>query len=110
MHRGVAFVDQRALRVAVRREIDVKLRTRTARAGVAHHPEIVLLVAIDDMDLRDRDRRAKKFAPNNRALPDRIHSVRPDRAYKQSRKGAAVGNFQTFDTSSQAHSIASFLK
>ena len=37
----IALVDQRAARVAVRREIDVQFGARAARAGVAHHPEIV---------------------------------------------------------------------
>ena len=46
----VAFVHQRAARVAVRREIDMYLRARSARAGVAHHPEIVFLVAVDDVN------------------------------------------------------------
>ena len=42
-------VDEAALRVALRGEVDVQLATRAARAGVAHHPEIILLVAIDDV-------------------------------------------------------------
>ena len=49
MQRAIAFVHERAARVAVRCEIDVQFRARTARAGVAHHPEIVLLVAVDDV-------------------------------------------------------------
>ena len=49
---GGAFVDQRAARVGLGGEIDVNFAARTARARVAHHPEIVLLVAVDDMDLR----------------------------------------------------------
>ena len=50
MQRGVAGVDQRAAGVAGGREIDVHLGARTARAGVAHHPEVVFLVAVDDVD------------------------------------------------------------
>ena len=42
-------VDEAALRVALRGEVDVQLATRAARAGFAHHPEIILLVAIDDV-------------------------------------------------------------
>ena len=45
----VARVDQRALGVTGRREIDVQFRARTARAGIAHHPEVVLLVPVDDV-------------------------------------------------------------
>ena len=32
-------------------EVEVDFRARAAGAGVAHHPEIVLLVAVDDVDL-----------------------------------------------------------
>ena len=49
---GVAAVDERALRVAFRREVDVEFGARTAGAGLAHHPEIVLLVAVDDVHFR----------------------------------------------------------
>ena len=50
MQRGVARVDQRAAGVARGREVDVQFGARAARAGVAHHPEVVLLVAVDDVD------------------------------------------------------------
>ena len=50
--RGVAFVDQRAFGVARGGEIDVHFGARTAGAGFAHHPEVVLLVAVDDVDFR----------------------------------------------------------
>ena len=72
----IVGVDQRAAGVARRREIDVELGARAARAGVAHHPEVVLLVAVDDVDRRDRARRLRKAAPNDHALPGRTRSVR----------------------------------
>ena len=46
----VARVDQRAAGVAGGREVDVDLRTRTARAGVTHHPEIIFLAAGYDVN------------------------------------------------------------
>ena len=63
MQRAIAFVHERALRVAVRREIDVDFRARTARAGVAHHPEIILLVAVDDVNRGIESRRRGKSRP-----------------------------------------------
>ena len=47
---GTAFVHERAFGVALRREVDVDFGARTARAGFAHHPEIVFFVAVDDVD------------------------------------------------------------
>jgi len=38
--------------VVDRQEIEMDLGARAAGAGVAHHPEIILLVAVDDVDLR----------------------------------------------------------
>ena len=49
---GVAAVDQRALRVAFGREVDVELGARTAGAGLTHHPEVVFLVPVHDVDRR----------------------------------------------------------
>ena len=43
------FIHQTALRVAVWSEIDMEFRAGTAGAGLAHHPEVVLLVTVDDM-------------------------------------------------------------
>jgi len=58
MQRGIAAVDQLAALVSpFEGEIDVEFRARTAGAGVAHRPEVVLHVAVDDMDLRDQGRR-----------------------------------------------------
>ena len=34
------------------RQIDMQFGTRTARTGVAHHPEIVFFVAVDDVNRR----------------------------------------------------------
>ena len=46
---GAALVDELAAGVALRREIDVQLAARTARTRVAHHPEVVFFVAVDDV-------------------------------------------------------------
>ena len=43
----VAFIDKRAARVAVGGKIDVHFRARPAWAGIAHHPEIVGLAAVE---------------------------------------------------------------
>ena len=48
----IAFVHERAARVAVRRKVDMQFRARTARPGIAHHPEIILLIAVHDVDGR----------------------------------------------------------
>ena len=48
---GVAAVDERALRVAFGREVDVELRARAAGSGLAHHPEIIFLIPVHDVDL-----------------------------------------------------------
>src|SRR5438093_1973982 len=57
-------VDQSASRLALRSQIDVNLRTRAARAGVTHHPEIVLLAAKDDVNLRIESFLAEDFRPD----------------------------------------------
>ena len=51
---GAAGVDERAAGGLVigGQEVEMDLGARTAGTGVAHHPEIVLLVAVDDVDLR----------------------------------------------------------
>jgi hypothetical protein len=46
----IVFVHERAAGVAIRGKIDMQLRARAARAGVAHHPKVVGLVAVDDVD------------------------------------------------------------
>ena len=50
--------------IALGREIDVKLGARAAGAGFAHHPEVVLHVAVDDLDFRITTRRAEKIRPD----------------------------------------------
>ena len=59
----IAGVHERPARVARRREVDVQFGTRTARAGIAHHPEIVLLVAVDDVNRRIEPGVAKESCP-----------------------------------------------
>ena len=46
----IFLVHQRAARVAIGREIDMHLRARPARAGIAHHPEIVGFAAIENVN------------------------------------------------------------
>ena len=48
----VVFVHEGAARVAVRSKIDMQFRTRSARTGIAHHPEIIFLVSIYDVNRR----------------------------------------------------------
>src|SRR5439155_18756542 len=48
----VTFVHERTARIAFGREVDVDLRTGAARAGLAHHPKIVLLAAVNAVDFR----------------------------------------------------------
>ena len=49
---GIIGVDETTLGVAVRREIDVKFGTGTAGTRLAHHPEVVLFVSVNNLDLR----------------------------------------------------------
>jgi hypothetical protein len=41
----------------------MQFRAGTARAGVAHHPEVVLLVAVDDVDFRIESAFGEKLRP-----------------------------------------------
>ena len=61
---GGAFVDERAARVACGREIDMQLRAGAAGAGFAHHPEVVLLVAVYNMDGWIKSGRAEFLGPD----------------------------------------------
>ena len=61
---GVAAVDERALRVAFGRQVDVEFGARTAGAGLAHHPEVVLLVAVDDVHFRVEAGGAELLGPD----------------------------------------------
>src|SRR5436305_1937747 len=60
----VAFVDEAPLGVALRGEVHVDFAARPTWPGVAHHPEIVLLLAGDDVDFRIETRRAESFGPD----------------------------------------------
>ena len=44
-------------------EVDVNLRAGAAGAGVGHHPEVVLLVAVDDVDIGIEADGAEFFSP-----------------------------------------------
>ena len=50
MQRASPVLTSEPLVSPFRREIDVEFRAGTARAGFAHHPEIIFLVAVDDVD------------------------------------------------------------
>ena len=58
-----AGVNERSRRVALRRKVDVELRARTAGPRVAHHPEIVFFVAVDDVDFRVKPGGGEEFFP-----------------------------------------------
>ena len=68
---GVAAVDElRAFTLALLaqldgagREVDVDLGAGAAGAGVGHHPEVVLLVAVDDVDVGIEADGAEFFGP-----------------------------------------------
>ena len=59
----IARVDKRSAGVAVWRQIDMQLRARTARTGIAHHPEIVCLVSVNDVNLWIKVGLAKQSLP-----------------------------------------------
>src|SRR5207245_10649111 len=48
----VSLVYQLALRVAFRRQVHVDFGAGTARAGLAHHPEIIFPAAVNNVDFR----------------------------------------------------------
>ncbi len=60
---GGAGIDQSSFGVARRSQIDVEFRAGAARPGLAHHPEIVFLVAHDDMDFWVEPRPRKLLRP-----------------------------------------------
>jgi len=47
-----------------RQEVEMDFRAGAARAGVAHHPEIVLFVAVDDVNGRVDAFLAEDFSPD----------------------------------------------
>ena len=57
-------VDELALRVAVRSEVNMQLRAGAAGAGLAHHPEVVLHVTIYDVYRRIDSLRAEECGPD----------------------------------------------
>ena len=59
----VAFVDQRTFSVTIWSQINVNFRARSARTGLSHHPKIILLAAIDDVNFRVQSRRGKLRRP-----------------------------------------------
>src|SRR4029079_14096557 len=56
----IAGVDQRAIRITLGGEIDVQFGARSAGAGVAHHPKVVGLVSVNDVDDRIQPSVGKK--------------------------------------------------
>ena len=48
---GVAFVDERTFGVASGSQIDMDFRAGAAGAGFAHHPKVVFLATVNDVDL-----------------------------------------------------------
>ena len=61
---GIAAVDERTLRVALGREVDVEFGARAAGAGLAHHPEIIFLIPVHDVDLGVEAGRAELLGPD----------------------------------------------
>src|SRR6266446_3939207 len=59
----VALVHESAVRVSFGRKVHMDFAARSARAGLAHHPEVVFLVAIDDVDFWIEPGSAKFFLP-----------------------------------------------
>src|SRR6185369_14556511 len=61
---GGALVDQTALGIALRSEVHMDFAARPARAGLAHHPEIIFLVAVDDVYFRVESGGAEALGPD----------------------------------------------
>ena len=59
----ILLIHQRAARIPLRCKIDVYLRARSARTGVAHHPEIVGLSTVENVDNRIEIGFAKQMRP-----------------------------------------------
>src|SRR6185503_7791335 len=60
---GIALVYERAVGVTGRRKVHVKFGARPAWAGVTHHPEVVFLAAVNDVDLRIETCRGEESRP-----------------------------------------------
>ena len=110
MQRASPVFTSEPLRVAGRREIDVQFGARTARAGIAHHPEIVLLVAVDDVNRGIEPGFANISRPMIVRFLVELARLASARVCKRSRRAAAAEASRRSTTSSHAHSIASFLK
>src|SRR5882672_7703476 len=61
---GAALVYEGAIAVALRGEIKVNLTTRAAGTSVAHHPKVIFLVSVDDMDFGIQAGGAEFFGPD----------------------------------------------
>ena len=59
----IFLVHQRAARVAVRCEVDMHFGARPTGTGVAHHPEIVSLATVENVNSRIEIRFAKQMSP-----------------------------------------------
>ncbi len=60
---SITLIHQLTPGATVRGQIDVNLRTRPAGTGVAHHPEVVGFVAVDDVNFRIEIRLPKQTSP-----------------------------------------------
>jgi hypothetical protein len=59
----IAGVDQRTIGIALGRKVDVELGAWSAGTGVAHHPKIVCLVSVNDVNERIQARAGEKTRP-----------------------------------------------
>ena len=84
---GVAFVHQLAFGVAAGREVNVDFRARAARAGVAHHPKVVLLAAGTDVDLGVEPGSGEKFFPMVVGFLVEFGRLAGARVYRRWRRG-----------------------
>ncbi len=69
----IARIHQATLSLTVGREVDVQFRARAAGTRFAHHPEIIFLITIHDVDGRVESDRAEFFRPN---IPSLLVEVR----------------------------------
>ena len=60
---GGAFVDERATGVAGGGQVDMEFRAGAAGTGLPHHPEVVLLIAVDDVNGGIESGGAEFFGP-----------------------------------------------
>ena len=93
---GAPLVDEGALRVPVRGQVDVEFGAGAAGASLAHHPEIVLPVAGDDMDRGIESLRAEELRPERVGLGVEGGGI-PLRGAVDSRVKAFGGKFPLLD-------------